>query len=138
MTADLIARLRAGTVTPADLDAAADALGIIDSAAVDGEVLPPEIASEVQKHTGAPWWNGRAYCFFKGYPGRIAALEAATGHAIDDIADVIEWLRSEKMFVQSDRLRTIAGRLARARGDPWATPPEADADAWLNIAKKWK
>jgi hypothetical protein len=26
MTADLIARLRAGTVTPADLDAAADAL----------------------------------------------------------------------------------------------------------------
>lgn len=32
MTADLIARLRAGTVTPADLDAAADALERADAA----------------------------------------------------------------------------------------------------------
>ena len=32
---------------------------------------------------------------------------------VDDLVDVIEWLRDEQDYAKSDRLRTLAGRLAR-------------------------
>ena len=94
--------------------------------------LPPDLVQQVQNHTGAPWWNGAAYAEFRGYPQRLSQMDKGIGDAVDDLADVIEWLREEKMFGQSDRLRTIAGRLARLRrkGD--------GADSIREIARGWK
>ena len=34
--------------------------------------------------------------------------------AVDDLHQVMEWLREGKHYAESDRLRTIIGRLARA------------------------
>lgn len=75
--------------------------------------IPQKLINEIQNYTCSPWWNGEAYADFKGYPGRIRMLEGGIGDSIDDIHDVMNWLREEKLFRQSDRLRTIAGRLAR-------------------------
>lgn len=94
--------------------------------------LPQSLVSEVQKYTDTPWWNGEAYASFNGYPQRIRELETGIGRAIDDLAAVIEWLREDKQFDKADRLRTIAGCLARDLnhiGDP---------DLTRVIAKGWK
>ena len=96
--------------------------------------LPQNLISEIQKYTNAPWWNGGAYADFKGYPGRISRMEKEIGDAVDDIADVMEWLRSEKQFDKADRLRTIAGRLARLQQDDESYP----IDSLRRIAKDWK
>lgn len=97
--------------------------------------LPHDLVREVQKHTGFPWWNGETYARFVGYPQRIWVMESGLGMAIDDLADVMEALREERNFVLSDRVRTIAGRLARLQppyvGDG---PPEFTRD----IARGWK
>lgn len=58
----------------------------------------------------------------------------ASGDAIDDVADVMNWLRGEKIYAQADRLRTIVGRPARAR--PRATT-EPDT-AIREVARTWK
>ena len=47
----------------------------------------------------------------------IEFLSEAMGTAIDDLYEVAEWLREEKDYQRSDRLRTIIGRLARSRPD---------------------
>lgn len=39
--------------------------------------------------------------------------EQVVRSAVDDLYDVVEWLREEKHYAQSDRVRTITGRLAR-------------------------
>ena len=99
---------------------------------LDMKDLPQSLINEVQKHTNAPWWNGEAYASFNGYPQRIIELETGAGRAIDDLAAVIEWLREDKQFDKADRLRTIAGCLARDLnhiGDP---------DLTRVIAKGWK
>lgn len=46
---------------------------------------------------------------------RLDRYDDALGQAVDDLVDVIEWLRAERQYDKADRLRTIAGRLARAR-----------------------
>ena len=96
--------------------------------------LPQHLINEVQRYTGYPWWNGRAYAEYKGYPGRISDLERGIGTAIDDIHDVMEWLREDRLFRQSDRLRTIGGRLARLQR------PFVGDRAFLirDIARGWK
>jgi hypothetical protein len=93
--------------------------------------LPQSLINEVQKHTGAPWWNGHAYAEFKGYPQRLALTEREVGDAVDDISAVIEWLREEKQFDKADRLRTIAGRLARL------LPDSENPDLIRQQAKGW-
>ena len=95
--------------------------------------LPESLINEVQKYTNAPWWNGHAYAEFKGYPGRINEMEIGIGDAIDDLFDVMEWLRSEKLFAQSDRIRTISGRLARLRGPS----PDKNSTSVRDIACSW-
>ncbi|WP_299129683.1 hypothetical protein [uncultured Amaricoccus sp.] len=80
--------------------------------------LPQELINAVQNYTDMPWWNGAAYAEYHGLPQRIKGFEGDVGAAIDDIADVMNWLREEKLYAQSDRLRTIAGRLARRLNDP--------------------
>lgn len=75
------------------------------------ERLPPELVQQIQAHTNTPWWNGEAYADFVGYPQQIMRLESATRSAIDDIGDVIDWLREDKHYAQSDRLRAIANRM---------------------------
>ena len=97
--------------------------------------IPQRLINEIQNYTGFPWWNGKAYADFKGYPGRIRMLEGGIGDAVDDIHDVMNWLREDKLFRQSDRLRTIAGRLARLQG-PYVPgkPPVLIRD----IARGWK
>lgn len=61
-------------------------------------------------------------------------LSAEVGRAIDDLYDLMEWLREDKQYAQSDRLRTIMGRLARAR--PWQ-PGDHD-ELIRDIARKFK
>jgi len=39
---------------------------------------------------------------------------AAAQDAVDDLYDVMQWLRETKNFAHADRVRTIAGRLARS------------------------
>lgn len=42
---------------------------------------------------------------------------SATGAVIDDLVDVMEWMREDKLFAQADRLRTLIGRLSRVVGN---------------------
>jgi hypothetical protein len=97
--------------------------------------LPQALIVEVQRHTGFPWWNGEAYAEYKGYPQAIRANEREIGRATDDICDVIEWLRKDRLFAQADRLRTIAGRLARALPD---LDLPGDKDLLRHQARGWK
>ena len=92
--------------------------------------IPHELAYEVQKYTNFPWWNGKAYAEYHGYPQRIWTLEQHVSSAVDDLFDVIEWLRSEGQYQQSDRLRVIAGRLAQQI----KRPPEGSI---VKIAQGW-
>jgi len=46
---------------------------------------------------------------------RLQSYDDDIGCAVDDLYDVMQSLRETKNFEQSDRIRTIAGRLARAR-----------------------
>lgn len=78
------------------------------------KVMPHELIVEIQKYTDFPWWNGQAYVTYRGFD--ILAREA--GNVVDDLGDVIEWLRSEEQYEKSDRLRTIRKRLNDALGLP--------------------
>ena len=95
--------------------------------------LSPALISEIQKHTGFPWWNGHAYAESKGYPQKIKAMNSDMGRAVDDLFDLMEVLRAEKNYEGADRLRTIIGRLARAR-----TAIAEDSDLVRTMAKDWK
>lgn len=79
-----------------------------------GKVLPHDLIVEIQRYTNFPWWNGQAYVAFRGYE----RLAKEAGVAVDDLGDVIEWLREEKQFEKSDRLRTIRARLNDALALP--------------------
>jgi len=95
--------------------------------------LPSDLIGQIQNHTGFPWWNGEAYASFRGYPGTIRKMDKGIGDAIDELYDVIEWLREEKQYKKSDRLRTIVGRLARLRGESLDEPE----DLIRSMARKW-
>ena len=41
------------------------------------------------------------------------------GDAVDDLLHVMEWLREGEHYDEADRIRTIAGRLARSRKYPF-------------------
>lgn len=56
--------------------------------------------------------------------------------AVDDLHDVIEWLRETKNFAQADRVRTIAGRLARSVGK-YPAFSGYDDSLIRNIARDW-
>lgn len=43
----------------------------------------------------------------------IYARDTETENSISDLIDLMEWLRQDGLYAQSDRLRTIIGRLAR-------------------------
>lgn len=70
-------------------------------------VLPQSLIVEIQKYTNCPWWNGQAYVSFFGYE----TLAFQAGQTVDDLTDMIEWLRDEKDYEKSDRLREIRKRL---------------------------
>lgn len=96
--------------------------------------LPRDLALAVCKHTQFPWWNGPAYADYKGYPQRLKAKDREIRSAVDDLHDVIEWLREQRDFEKADRLRTIAGRLARA-----ADPDDFDTPDQVAVqARGWK
>jgi hypothetical protein len=40
-------------------------------------------------------------------------ITSRLGDAVDDLNDVIDWLREDGQYEQADRLRTITGRIAR-------------------------
>lgn len=75
--------------------------------------IPDDLAAAVGRYTNMPWWNGQAYAEFRGMPQALRAYADGVGEAVDDLHDVMDWLREEKDFAKSDRLRVIAGRLAR-------------------------
>lgn len=61
----------------------------------------------------------------------------AAQYAVDDLVAVIDWLRHDGHFAQADRLRTIAGRLARSvpncpRFGSWRNPL-----LYCNLARTW-
>lgn len=60
-----------------------------------------------------PYWRSN----WKRSPmsDRLDQYDGTIGRAVDEIADVIELLREDGNYALSDRLRTIAGRLARER-----------------------
>ena len=78
--------------------------------------LPHDLIMQIQNHTGFPWWNGQAYAEYVGYPQRITVYEVAMRSALSDMSQVIEALRSEKLFAHSDNLRAISDRLAKKLG----------------------
>lgn len=82
-----------------------------------------------------PWWNGKAYDDYHGLSARIRTTDDGLGSAVDDLYDVIEWLREDKQFDKADRVRTIAGRLARLQL-PLGT--DEKSDAIRDIARGWK
>lgn len=41
----------------------------------------------------------------------------SVGNGVDDLVDVMEWLREGKHYAEADRLRTIIGQLARSVPD---------------------
>ena len=59
-------------------------------------------------------------------------LNTNIGSAVDDLSDVIDWLREEKEYEKADRIRTIAGRLARLQR------PDTDKSSIRNIARGWE
>lgn len=75
------------------------------------DVTLPDMIASVQNHTGFPWFNGEAYAEYKGYPQTIRRNEIAIADAVSDLYEVVEWLRTEKLYAQSDRIRAIAQRL---------------------------
>lgn len=46
-------------------------------------------------------------------------MESTVASAVDDLVDVIDWLRESKHYPEGDRVRTIVGRLARARTEQY-------------------
>ena len=56
---------------------------------------------------------------------------------VDDLCDVMEWLREDNLFRQADRLRTLISRLAKS------VPPYPVFGAWnspklyRNMARTW-
>jgi hypothetical protein len=69
-----------------------------------------DLIQAVQNHTGFPWINGEQYASFVGYTQQSIHIRSA----VDDIDDLIEWMRKEKAFEFSDRLRVIRDRLNTA------------------------
>lgn len=65
---------------------------------------------------------------------RISEYDRVLGTAVDDLYDVIEWLREDRHFAQSDRVRVITGRLARVRRESFREPP----DFIRTIARSWR
>lgn len=57
--------------------------------------------------------------------------EKVVRSAVDDLYDVIEWLREEKHYTQADRLRTITGRLARE------TFKQDNPELFTEVARDW-
>ena len=69
-----------------------------------------EITKAVQDFNGFPWHNGQMYVENKGWYS--LAIQA---HSVaDDLGDVIEMLRDGGHYAESDRVRTLQGRLRGA------------------------
>lgn len=98
--------------------------------------LPSDLINQVQAYTHMPWWNGEAYAEFKGYPQMLRRQALAIEAAVSDLHDVMQWLRDEKDYAKADRLRNIAGRLARAVPE---RPDEARNKALVLVAARgWR
>lgn len=59
-------------------------------------------------------------------------INQSIGDSVDDLNDVMEWLREEKQYEKADRLRTIIGRLARLRR------PDNNPNLIVEIARGYK
>lgn len=64
---------------------------------------------------------------------KLSQNDANLNNWIGDIADVIEWLREDKQYAAADRLRQVAGNMARARRTDLSENP----NSWGLIAAKW-
>jgi hypothetical protein len=96
--------------------------------------IPHSLAVEVTGYTDMPWWNAEAYDDYAGLSSKLRRYFYRTGDTIDDLIEVMEWLRSEKQFDKADRLRTIIGRLARLRPDV----AESESGSNRDKARGWK
>ena len=63
------------------------------------------------------------------------ATNKEVGDAVDDLYDLMEWLRENKNYDESDRLRTIMARLARSVPDHQI---EYDMSLIRDIARTYK
>ena len=59
-------------------------------------------------------------------------MESTVASAVDDLVEVIDWLRDGKHFAESDRVRTIVGRLARSRTEYYG-----ESNLYRGIARDW-
>ena len=66
-----------------------------------------EITKAIQDRYGTPWFNGEAYADYRGYRRQSIAMRTA----VDDLDDLIGWLRQSGQYPQADRLREIRNRL---------------------------
>lgn len=62
-------------------------------------------------------------------------MDHLLGDAVDDIADVMEHLRDAQIYPEADRLRTICGRLARARSLVLA---DSNPNHLREVARTWR
>ena len=60
-------------------------------------------------------------------------LDGVVAETVDDLVDVIDWLREDGRFNQADRLRTLAGRLARKT----LKPLDANPRSFQELARTW-
>lgn len=81
----------------------------------------------------SPPFGGSVWEMHKEYYKRLAEYDLQIGNAIDDLYDIMNWLRKEERFSGSDRIRTIVGRLARARRKSWL-----EQGTVREIARKFK
>ena len=75
--------------------------------------LPPELITEIQKYTGVPWWNGRAYVAYRGYDKHVrdSYLTFKRGRELE------ARIRDAGLFEYSDHLRDILNKLENSIKD---------------------
>ena len=100
---------------------------------LDGKVARYSLVSSLE-YGCAVRQNSVTWQKFPELFNRLKRYDSDLDTAVNDLQMVMEWLREEKMYAQSDRIRTITGRLARARRSYWFEKPEWPAA----IARKYR
>lgn len=66
-----------------------------------------EVMRIVQNHAGVPWFNGEAWAAYRGYNSVIIAARDVA----NELREIVEEMREEKLYKYSDRLREYARHL---------------------------
>lgn len=78
--------------------------------------------------------GSRQRAAFAPFFDRVDKYDADIGTAVDDLHDLMDWMRQDGNYAHSDRLRSIMGRLARARRNE----PDAGQSSYRQIARGYK